>query len=148
MLRLQSPVSAKLRPSRDNAVPCDERCCNLRRLTASPFYPEGQTVKATVENPQLFCTDCAAAELPAMGLVFSPQHTLAGPAGFGTMTSTIAATATYTKPLWITDTTHTPHAVPAGKHMLTPKQCTSCRSPRWVLFGLERSKCVECATVF
>ena len=122
----------------------------MLRLTMQPNHPAGQTAKATVEeSPELFCSDCAASPCEARGLVLSAQHTLVGPQqGFGLKSTTTIATATYNKPLWKTDSTHSCHAVASGIPNQVPRQCTACGSPKWVVYGFERSKCEDCSSIF
>lgn len=119
-------------------------------LTAQPNHPTGRTVKATVEaSPLLFCSDCAAGPCEERGLVFSPHHTLAGPLdSFGLKSTTTVAMATYEKPLWKDDTSHSGKAVPSGIPKQVPRQCTACGSPKWIVYGFERSKCGECGNIF
>eukprot|EP00955_Chlamydomonas_euryale_P061494 358053-Chlamydomonas_euryale.AAC.6 len=113
-----------------------------------PTVP-GSTVKATATaSPELFCSACAPAEFEARGFAFMPDHTLGGPDGFGTMQSTTHASMAYPKPSFATDMSNTAHAVTAGQSTTRPRWCPGCGSPRWVLHGPERCKCMECGSVY
>mmetsp|Transcript_40106 Transcript_40106/g.89020 ORF Transcript_40106/g.89020 Transcript_40106/m.89020 type:complete len:157 (-) Transcript_40106:720-1190(-) len=118
------------------------------RLTASPFFSSfnSQTVKASVEEPVIFCPTCGEQNFTARGLVFSPHRTLAGPPGFGTMASTTTAETMLRTTGRLAIGTQVMHA--AGKFVTKPQICPSCLSPRWTVYGYERCKCMECGNVF